>query len=290
MRRKGTGIMKKAFWGYNVKDVDAEINELEAENFKLTQKIKGLEAERTEQLAHVRELRDELTNAHADAENFAKEAGDAECAVREELAAARDELAAARGEAERAKADVAELQKELEELREKNSIDVKGMTREKMEQLLAVYADGWKRSNDQMRALLDQIAVARERAREAFIISADEILRNFDEIGNAVGKVNGSITDYEMHQPEIMREFDQIFSLLDDDQRIPQASHEPAEAVVEENLPMILQEIKERLAVLRRAEAQRLSQDRTAEKKSSSVKKRVDKRAVSDMADMGMVK
>lgn len=237
--------MKKTFWGYDVKAVDEELEKLEMQNYKLSQKVKRLENERNDVNIRMEEMADELKNAQAGTRGDPKAKAD--------LAALRAELEAAKAEAAQAKAQVEQLQAEQAELKSKDPDAVKSMTRERMEQLLDTYAQGWAKSNDMLKRLLEEIAVSRERAREAFIVSADEILKNFDGIGNAVSEVAASVNAYEDKQSMLMTEFDDIFAMLDDKDESDDSS---IEDIPEEDLPIILKEIKARIAALRKSEAQ----------------------------------
>lgn len=255
--------MKKAFWGYDVKAVDDEIGRLEAQNYKLTQKIKHLENERGELDLQLQELSGEVKAARAAADSAAavKAAATAQQdAAAKAVEAAKREAAAARAAAEQARMAAAAMQEELNALRSRPAASAKDLTREKMEQLLAAYAEGWKHANQRMKQLLAQISASRERAREAFVQSANDILRNFDGMGAAADTVSSSLADFESRQGDIMGEFGEILSMLEDAE-VPAAepqAEEPAQESTQEpeDIPVILKEIKARLASLRRAEAQ----------------------------------
>lgn len=285
--------MKKTFWGYDVKAVDEELEKLEMQNYKLSQKVKRLENERNDVNIRMEEMADELRNAQAGTGSDPK--------VKADLAALRAELEAARAEAAQAKAQVQQLQAEQAELKAKDPDSVKSLTRERMEQLLDTYAQGWAKSNDMLKRLLEEIAVSRERAREAFIVSADEILKNFDGIGNAVSEVAASVNAYEDKQSMLMTEFDDIFAMLDDKDESDDSSMED---IPEEDLPIILKEIKARIAALRKSEAQQyaaahandrssgilsMNQREANDKKSVPVKKRAsDKRSAGSPIDVAL--
>ena len=94
--------------------------------------------------------------------------------------------------------------------------NVKSLTRERLEELLRLFAEGYKKSNDKLKELINQIISSRDAARDSFVDAADQILNRFTGIGDAMDEMASSVEEYESNRIEMVSELEGILSSLDE--------------------------------------------------------------------------
>lgn len=296
--------MKKALFGYNVREVDENMEYLEEINAKLEKQVKQLTAE-LEALKNADREFESLTDIPSAPADSA------------ELTALREEAADLKITNEKLRTTIANMAAELEqrdaaprteadELAKVSEIcraayadmaDAKKETKEKLAAFVADFLAQWASYRKRIDDMTAEVSRACDESREAFLAAADGILAQYADLNSKTNDFAGYLDDMDDLESsvkvgiaDILRELDQP-EAEDASAEAPAAVEEPEEEP--EPQRAIFRALKKRGSERREAPQQAPAIEPVAEKKPTPATPRAAERAgkltaPSDDADIGI--
>ena len=227
--------MKKALWGYNIHEVDENMDYLETQNIKLEKQVKQLSAE-------LEKAKTELEFSTADSGSL--EAVKEECdrtinGLRAELVSAKTAYTQLKAENEKLSSEIARKDAESSEQSEvfaevgnicrlayEDMHHTKQKTRETLESFLASFWTEWKKYQQQVCSLSEQIKLQQEESRKSFIESADRILQSYGGITQQNQLFDTGLSDIMETSEKLQSELESLLAELDDESET-EAEEEP---------------------------------------------------------------
>lgn len=246
--------MKKALFGYNVREVDENMEYLEEINAKLEKQVKQLTAE-----LEALKSADHEFEALSDLPDSSKSD--------EELSAAREQIASLKIENEKMKTTIRNMAKELEEKKsaptEEDDLtrvsqicraayadmaDAKQDTKEKLAQFVNDFLDQWTAYRKKIDAVASEVARACDESRESFLVAADTILQQYSDLSSNAQDFAAYFNSMDSLEEKVKQGITESLLELDqpeNQQAAPVA--EPEEPVEEPEPPhAIFRELKKR--------------------------------------------
>ncbi len=233
--------MKKAFFGYNIREVDENMEYLEEMNAKLEKQVKQLTAE-LESLKNT----DREFEALADLPDAPKND--------EELAAAQEEIASLKIENEKMKTTIRNMAKELDaqknaaaaeadDLTKVSQIcraayadmaDAKQDTKEKLARFVGEFLSQWASYRQKIDAVTAEVSRACDESRESFLAAADAILQQYSDLNGSAEKFAKYFDQMDALEESVKADIDEALRELDqpeesDVQPVDEQPEEPAE-------------------------------------------------------------
>ena len=264
--------MKKALFGYNVREVDENMEYLEEINAKLEKQVKQLTAE-----LEALKSADHEFEALSDLPDSSKSD--------EELSAAREQIASLKIENEKMKTTIRNMAKELEEKKsaptEEDDLtrvsqicraayadmaDAKQDTKEKLAQFVNDFLDQWTAYRKKIDAVASEVARACDESRESFLVAADTILQQYSDLSSNAQDFAAYFNSMDSLEEKVKQGITESLLELDqpeNQQAAPAA--EPEEPVEEPEPPhAIFRELK------KRAFSKKDTKEKPAEKKAEA--------------------
>ena len=201
--------MKKNLWGYNVQEVDENIEYLESVNARLEKQIKQLTVELE-----------------------AEKNRDPSCASADhaELAQAKGQLSALTSEVERLKNENKRLSEQLNSAPSTDEFShvgnicrsayedmaaAKENTRESLKTAIDTFGDNWALYQKRLSEISAQISNAQEASREAFLSAADEILGCYASFEQEHKNMTRQMQEIEHIKDELHKKLDVLLADAD---------------------------------------------------------------------------
>ncbi len=265
--------MKKALFGYNVREVDENMEYLEEINAKLEKQVKQLTAE-----LEALKSADHEFEALSDLPDSSKSD--------EELSAAREQIASLKIENEKMKTTIRNMAKELEEKKsaptEEDDLtrvsqicraayadmaDAKQDTKEKLAQFVNDFLDQWTAYRKKIDAVASEVARACDESRESFLVAADTILQQYSDLSSNAQDFAAYFNSMDSLEEKVKQGITESLLELDqpENQQADSPAAEPEEPVEEPDPPhAIFRELK------KRAFSKKDTKEKPAEKKAEA--------------------
>ena len=282
--------MKKSLFGYNVREVDENMEYLEEINAKLEKQVKQLTAEL-----------EALKNADHEFESLADLPSQAVDSA--ELEALREEAAGLKIDNEKLKATIADLNVQLsqqnaaprteaDELAKVSEIcraayadmaDAKKETKEKLAAFVADFLAQWASYRKRIDDMTAEVSRACDESREAFLAAADGILAQYADLNGKASDFAGYLDDMDDLETSVKVGIAEILRELDQPEAEEQAEEAPvaAEEPQEEPEPQraIFRALKKRGSEKKETKQQTPPIEPVAEKKPAVATPRAAERA-----------
>lgn len=255
--------MKKSFWGYNIHEVDENMDYLEMQNIKLEKQVKQLSAD-------LEKAKTELEFSTAGTGNIDAVNEESEKTInrlRTELDSVKTVYAQLKAENENLSAEIAQKNAEATERSEaftevgnicrlayKDMHRTKQKTRESLEDFLASFWEAWKKYQQQVYFLSEQIKFQQEESRKSFIESADQILQTYGSMEQKNQTFNAGLSEIADISDRLQSQLESLLAEMNDENKTGDkgadfsdtVSGTTAENVVQEKIDTysILQAIK----------------------------------------------